>query len=43
MSSLLARLKELCGEQVTIDVETNSLEDAFIEIARDEERLIFEG
>lgn len=40
ISSLLAELKRRCGDQVTIDVEVNSLEDAFINIAHDEERLM---
>lgn len=39
MSSILKELEDSILEKVYIDVEVNSLEDAYINIAREEEKL----
>jgi hypothetical protein len=39
MSSLLKELEDLLSDRAYIDVELNSLEDAYINIAREEEKL----
>jgi len=38
MSSILEKLESICGEKAYIDVEMNSLEDAYLNIARAEEK-----
>lgn len=40
MSKLLAQLEQQFGEIAIIDVEVNSLEDAYINIAKEEEKLL---
>ena len=40
MSSLLSSLESQIGDVSHIDVENNSLEDAYINIAREEEKLL---
>lgn len=40
MSRLLAQLEQQFGEIANIDVEVNSLEDAYINIAKEEEKLL---
>jgi len=40
MSRLLAQLEQQFGEIAIIDVEVNSLEDAYINIAKEEEKLL---
>ena len=42
MSDLLSGLEQRFGNQVLIDVEVNSLEDAYINIAKEEEKLLNE-
>mmetsp|Transcript_17873 Transcript_17873/g.30366 ORF Transcript_17873/g.30366 Transcript_17873/m.30366 type:complete len:122 (+) Transcript_17873:1755-2120(+) len=43
LSSVLKQLEGSQGHLVYIDVEINDLEDAYINIARDEERLLLES
>lgn len=40
MSPLLNELEKSVGNQVYIDIELNTLEDAYINIAREEEKLL---
>jgi hypothetical protein len=40
MSGLLNQLEQTCGSYSFIDVEMNTLEDAYINIAKEEERLM---
>ena len=40
LSYLLADLQQQFGNIARIDVETNSLEDAYLNIAREEEKLL---
>ena len=42
MTNLLEKLQEEIGEQTYIDVEVNTLEDAYINIAKEEEKLLKE-
>lgn len=42
ISGLVSSLEEKCANFVNISIEINSLEDAFINIAMDEERLLQE-
>ena len=40
MSALLKQLEEKFGDKAYIDVEVNNLEDAYINIAKEEEKLL---
>ena len=40
MSRILAQLEQQFGDIANIDVEVNSLEDAYINIAKEEEKLL---